>query len=399
MKWFLIFIVIIVSCRLHAATPNTSAGANIAAGTVNITREQRTGEWITINTIDISTQDQHNGCGFLCASTRDVSVAHLGIPFVRGTWSNNGSNERTISTPDGNMSVRFVYKDVKIKVTIAVRNNSNQFMKIVSYDAPENEREVTPQNPCGAITGCTYGSSVGLVSGTINIQVKLPPALSKKSYDLGNINIGQLTALASPTREYLDFNKVEKSSYLTLSGQVSVPERCYIYIDNNNIESPSSLSVSFNDIDASSLTANKAIQSKTIKVNSYCVGVQGALKNVYSDVKLGPAGGAEFQDDYILKLKPKKNNVTGNNSDRYLGIIVRDLNSGGDCRKDDNVFINGIYKHMGVVVIADTNSGTSGLSSPYPLTFSLCSYGNGGELLTPGDHTGAVTLTTRWRFE
>ena len=54
---------------------------------------------------------------------------------------------------------------------------------------------------------------------------------------------------------------------------------------------------------------------------------------------------------------------------------------------------------MGVVVIADTNSGTSGLSSPYPLTFSLCSYGNGGELLTPGDHTGAVTLTTRWRFE
>ncbi|EII6398851.1 hypothetical protein LG918_003746 [Escherichia coli] len=398
MKRFLIFIVVIVSCRLHAATPNTSAGANIAAGAINLTREQRTNEWITINTIDISMQDQHNGCGFLCASPRDVSVNHLGIPFARGTWSNNGSNERTISTPDGNMSVRFVYRDVMIKLVMINRGNNFEFSNTFSYDAPEANREVTPNNKCGNISGCTYGSRVGLISGYIDVQVKLPTALSKKTYDLGTISIGQLTGLASPSREYLDFRKVEKTSDLTLSGQVSVPDRCYIYIDNSNVENPSSQSITFNDIDASSLTANKELQRKTIKLESYCVGVQGT-KNVYSDVKLEPAGGSIFQDNYILKLKPTKNDVTNSNSDRYLGIIVRELYSGGGCGRDNNVFTNGVYKNMGLVVLASSNSGTTGLNDPYPLTFSLCSYGSGGELLTPGEHTGAVTLTTRWRFE
>ncbi|HAN4903065.1 TPA: hypothetical protein IFJ00_003958 [Escherichia coli] len=397
MKRFLIFIVVIVSCQLYAATPNTSSGANIAAGAVNITREQRTDEWITINTIDISMQEQHNGCGFLCASPHDVSVKYQGFPFARGTWSNNGTNERTISTPDGNVSVRFVYKDVKIKLTMVNRDNNREFIKEFSDSASESEREVTPANKCGNLYGCTYSSSVGLISGTITVQVKLPPALSKKTYDLGTISIGQLTVLASSSREYLDFRKVEKSSNLTLSGTIGVPDRCYITIDDGH-ENPATQLIEFKEIDASSLTAGKELQSKTIKLRSYCVGVQ-AEKNVYSEVKLGPAGDSIFQDNYILKLKPQKNVESG--SDRYLGIVVKALSSTGGqgCTQDSNVFTNDTYKYMGVVVIAGPGGSISGLSSSYPLVFSLCSYGSSGNVLTPGDHTGAVTLTTRWRFD
>ncbi|EHR8280854.1 hypothetical protein KUR45_001705 [Escherichia coli] len=392
MKKFFIFLLALVACQVHAAT---SGVKNVDIGTVDLERSHRTDEWVTIKTINIAEQDQNDGCGWLCTMTGDVYSYYTQKPLARAIWTVNSL--QAVETPSGKIQVRVVPSDVMMRLGIYNYVNKREFSTQANVSKNTDWVTVEPANPCGATYGCTYYARVGLVSGRLDVQVQMPVVLSQKKYVLNNLKLGDLNVQITPRKDENQDYSTRNMSSLTLSGTIGVPDRCYITIDDGH-ENPATQLIEFKEIDASSLTAGKELQSKTIKLHSYCVGVQ-AEKNVYSEVKLGPAGDSIFQDNYILKLKPQKNVESG--SDRYLGIVVKALSSTGGqgCTQDSNVFTNDTYKYMGVVVIAGPGGSISGLSAPYPLVFSLCSYGSSGNVLTPGDHTGAVTLTTRWRFD
>ncbi|EHO7054882.1 hypothetical protein [Escherichia coli] len=392
----------VVVCQARAdVQPNTSTNRSWNPGyntvlSVNVA----TGQWYNgFAVLDLSTAaPRDTSCGYMCTSPQTVKVNHLGFPFGRGTFNFYGTQERTVSTPDGPLTIRFRFNDITLFLRMTNRNNGNNFDKTFLSDAAESDREITPGNKCGNLGGCTYQVQSGFASGKIIMDIKLPPALSQKTYDLGSISVADIVVLASPTRENQSFVQQIKTSTLTVHPTITVPDRCYINIDNGSGRNPSSYAITFSDIDASSVSTGTPLQSKTIKLSSTCIGVAGALKDVVSEVKLEPSGVTTVADDYIFKLKPTKNDTQ--EGERYLGIIARDTVSGNKCNMDGSVFTSGQYKTMGTVVVAGSQSGgTNSLISPYPVTFSLCGFGDRSNLLIPGDHTGAVRLTTRWKFQ
>ncbi|WP_213077478.1 hypothetical protein [Escherichia coli] len=393
MKAFFIFLLALMVCQAHAVPtkPNTESSATISVG-ASIDRSVNTTDWHTIGTIDIASQPQHDGCGFLCSSPQTVSVNHGGIPFGRATWWNYGSDERTVDTSDGELKIRFVYNNVTIRAVLVNTNNTRQFLKEFSYNAAESDREVTPANACGNISGCTYSFRAGMISGTIDIQVYLPTALSKKTYNLNNINIGHLVAMAAPSRSNLDFVKTEKTSYLTLAGSISVPDRCYMTIDDGT-ENPSSQSIDFGEIDAYP-QSDTVLKTKTLTLKTSCSGVKGGKNvNVASAIKLEPAGDTTIEDTYKFRLSPATDASV--EYGRYLGIVAN-YDSTGNCNENINSFKSGVYKHMGFVVVGNIYDS---VKKSYPLIFSLCAFGDDEGRLTPGDYTGAIKLTMRWAYQ
>ncbi|OYC53838.1 hypothetical protein RX33_04522 [Escherichia coli] len=397
MRIFFVFLLYFIACQSYAdvTQPNTSSHSNISVGTISINRNVQTQNWVTIKTIDIANQSQYDGCGFLCTSPRQVSVNHLGLPFGRATYNNYNSNERTVETDDGELMVRFVYKDLKIRAVLVNDGNGKQFVREFSSDATESEREVTPANKCGNLNGCTYSFRAGIISGTIEVQVSLPMALSNKTYDLGNISVGQLIAMAAPTREHLDFVKTQRESNLSLSGNISVPDRCYVTIDNGT-ENPAAQSIDFGEIDAYP-QSRAVLKTKTMMLRTSCFGVKGGDgRSVVAEVKLEPASDTTVEDNYKFRLKPASSIDASAAYNKYLGVVTK-YESAANCNNDDNTFINAIYKYMGIVIAGRTDL-ISSVKQSYPLVFSLCAFGDDG-MLAPGDHTGAITLTMRWKLQ
>ncbi len=401
MKKFFVFLLALVACQVHAGT---SMSGNINIGTVEIDRNNATGNWVTVKTIDIASQNQNNGCGWACTLTQKAITTYWGNYFQPSvSWDVNLNLEQTVTTSEGNnIKVKVVGNNVVMKAGLYYYNSTNA-TKIM---ASTKTVDVTSSNSgvvslqlstyCGSFfSTCTYQVEAGFVSGTLEVQVQVPTVLSKKNYGL-DVNLGELQAQIAVS---VDSSVTKQTNSLSVSGTVTVPDRCYITIDGGS-ENPATQSISFNEIDASSLSGNTVLQSKTLNLMSTCIGVYGASKRVESYVKLGAASGSSF-DDYILRLKPAQTTSQDSDSGNYLGIVAKNLPSasGENCNSDGNTFINGQYKDMGMVVVAGGNMGSSSLNSSYPVTFNLCTFGSGESLLTPGEHTGAIILTTRWKFE
>ncbi len=399
MKKYLFLLFAVFVFQLHAA--EKSEEQNIEVGTLDVTTDHSSGEWITVKTIDIATQPQNDGCGFLCTSVPPLEFAWLSYGSGYVDWSLN-EVEQTVSTTDGNMMVRLSYSDVKIKeiLGMTVEETYLEYQQEVDSSASDPERRINTKSACPLVGGrCVLSLKAGLVSGKIDIQVKLPPALSKKEYVFGNVQVGNIKVQSGFDKNpgYINTYSSTANKKVTLSGTISVPDRCYLLIDNTQQTDSSTQNIIFNDVDADKVTAGKTpLSSKTLQLRSQCVGVKGGSKSVNLDVKL-TASDMGVENGYVFKLKPK--NDTGTTAaSRYLGIVARLLSTVSCNDSDSNALKNGVYKYTGTVVQTGSNIYQSGMKS-VPLTFSLCSFGDSGNLLTGGEHTGALKLTARWKFE
>ncbi len=395
MKKYLFLLFAVFVFQLHAAEKNEEN--NIEVGTLDVTTDHSSGEWITVKTIDIATQPQNDGCGFLCASSETLETGFLS--YGKGAAELVTVNsEKTITTTDGDMYVRLTYENVEVKETLTVTAGNNNFVyeKRVAQDSSDNV--LISDSPCSNSYGkCQLNFKAGLVSGRINIQIKLPPALSKKSYVFSSVDIGSLKLGLSFDQNpgYINVfsNTVEKK--ITVSGSISVPDRCFLTIGGSDIMGGGEQNITFSDVDADKLTSSGvSLSDKTLKIGATCYGVKGGSKPVVLDAKLSALSGTDVDAGYIFKLK-NKNSV--DNTTRYLGVIARALSTGG-CSKDDNTMMNDSYVYIGQVVVANAVNSINSLTEK-PLTFSLCSFGEAGKLLMGGGYTGSLKLTTRWSFK
>ncbi len=396
--WFLLLV--FVTGIVRAETDETVT-TSFDVGTVSVDTQQSTNEWITVKTIDIATQPQNDGCGFLCTSVPPLEFAWLSYGSGYVDWSPNEA-EQTVSTTDGNMMVRLSYSDVKIKeiLGMTVKETNLEYQQEVDSSASDSERRINTKSACPVVDGrCVLSLKAGLVSGKIDIQVKLPPSLSKKEYVFGNVQVGNIKVQSGFDKNpgYINTYSSTANKKVTLSGTISVPDRCYLLIDNTQQTDSSTQNITFNDVDADKVTAGTTpLSSKTLQLRSQCVGVKGASKSVNLDVKL-TASDMGVENGYVFKLKPK--NDTGTTAaSRYLGIVARLLSTASCNDSDSNALKNGVYKYTGTVVQTGSNIHQSSIKS-VPLTFSLCSFGDSGNLLTGGKHTGTLKLTARWKFE
>ncbi|HBE2842335.1 TPA: hypothetical protein KL446_004513 [Escherichia coli] len=398
--WFLLLV--FVTGMVRAANEGVVT-QSFNVGTVVVEGNNRTNEWFTVKTIKVSEQNQNNGCGFLCSQKINLDrVAFLGVGTGSVKWLPDGG-EKTVSTPDGDMKVRLSYKDLKVRLNLMFSGVSYTKTYIGDFDISDKNNVVTKktEGACESIYGpyCSLNFQVGLVAGEIDIQVKLPPALSKKNYEIKDILVGSLDATLMV--EYIGANLPvitnNAQSQIVFSGYVSVPDRCYLLIDNVQQTDSSTQNIIFKDVEADKVTGgNVPLDSKTLQLRSQCIGVTGASKGVLLDAKLTPVDMA-VENGYVFKLKPKSTSET--DTSRFLGVVARLLSSGSCNDSDRNALKNGVYTHIGQVVIAGNDTYLNGLASPVPLTFSLCSFGDGGNLLTAGEHTGTLKLTARWKFE
>ncbi len=372
-------------------------------GTVVVDSNIKTSEWDTVKTIKVSEQNQNDGCGFLC--TKEISidnVTFLGKGRATIKWLPDGE-EKTVNTVDGDMKIRLIYKDLKVRASSKVVGVGYQRTYIENFDVTTTNNMVTKDfDTCNSLYGqqCRISFMSGLVDGEIDIQVKLPPALSKKNYELKDVQVGSFENTL--TLRYVGSNISDTTkrvqSQLFMSGYVSVPDRCYLLIDNVQQTDSSAQNITFKDVEADKVTGGTVtLDSKTLQLRSQCLGVVGASKAVQLDAKLTPVD-MTVENGYVFKLNPK-NGTSETGTSRYLGVVARLLPTGRCNNSDNNALKNGVYIPIGQVVIVNNNVYMNGLASPVPLTFSLCSFGDGGKLLAAGEHTGALKLTSRWRFE
>ncbi|ELO4976014.1 hypothetical protein QUQ42_004118 [Escherichia coli] len=375
---------------------------NINLQTIVVDSDTDANEWVTVKTIKVSEENQNNGCGFLCSgliTLDNVTLLGRGVGAIK--WLPDGA-EKTVNTPDGDMKVRMIYKNIKLRAKFMLMGVNYQRNYDNDFDVSETNNIVTyTSEACDSLYGseCSVSFMSGIVGGEIDVQVKLPPALSNKNYELKNITVGSFEN--SLTVRYYGTNIQDRSESINtqfvVSGYISVPDRCYLLIDNVQQTDSSTKDITFKDVEADKVTgSNVPLDSKTLQLRSQCMGVKGASKGVQLDAKLTPVDMA-VENKYVFKLKPKSTSET--DTSRFLGVVARLLSTGSCNDSDNNALKNGVYIHIGQVVIAGSKIHQNGLDSPVPLTFSLCSFGDGGKLLTAGEHTGALKLTARWKFE
>lgn len=396
-------ILFLVSGLSYASLPTRGVDVEVKKN-VDFSVENTTNEWLTVAEYSIVDLPQSRTCLYaMCNGAGEsltLTVPRNNKPYAKSTFINfaHPDSPMQINTPDGIMLIRLTFSGTDLKAYLQNNENDRVWIEHVSIDnAASASVQVSPDNPCGAfIGGCPFTTIHGLHSGIgsfgkAKVEVKLPPSISSKEYTINNLSLAKIETVFNKTNTHISANYT--TSYFILSGKIKVPERCYLSIDGHNDGM-----IIFNDVDASSHSDNNIpLQTKKLLLKSTCTGVVGASMPLVSEVKISPAGDTQFSNG-VFRLKPIDITGTAKVSEKYLGIVAKYLPDITSCNVDNGyTFVSDAYFNKKIVVPANNTSG-SDISSTSFISLGLCTFGSADDLLVSGDHTGAIRLTTRWRF-
>lgn len=395
-------ILFLVSGLSYASLPTRGVDVLVEKN-VDFSVENTTNEWLTIAEYSIVDLPQSTLCIYsMCNGAGDrltLTVPRNNKPYAKSTFTNyaHPDSPMQFNTPDGVMLIRLTFSDTDLRAFLRNNENSRVWVERVSIDNKVSASiQVSPDNPCGAfIGGCPFttihGLQTSVLRGKAKVEVKLPPSISSKEYTINNLSLAKIETAFNKTNTNIGANYT--TSYFVLSGKIKVPERCYLNIDGH-----SNGMIIFNDVDASSHSDNNIpLQTKKLLLRSTCTGVVGASMPLVSEVRVSPVGDTQFSNG-VFRLKPIGMTGTAKASEKYLGIVAKYLPDTTSCNVGDGyTFVSDSYFNKKTVVPANNMSG-SDVSSTSFISLGLCTFGSANDLLVSGDHTGAIQLTTRWRF-
>ena len=238
--------------------------------------------------------------------------------------------------------------------------------------------DISSANVCGTGQTCGYRYASWLGRLDIELGVLVPQVLEGGTYHFNNVKVASLErgiSSAGNTNPYRN-----NSSILTVSGSITVPDRCYISVSDGVL-----------DFGVVTLDSKDGfIAQRALRLNAGCIGID---KNIRMETKIEPINATE--NNYILKLSPVDGKGDGEN---YIGIVPKKTMSTLDaCANTSNSYMFNIFN-----TIDETTNITSGVPQNYTFNehkifFNLCHYG-GGILPAYGNYSGSVKLITRFSF-
>ncbi|EFA4527720.1 hypothetical protein B6R14_004700 [Escherichia coli] len=250
------------------------------------------------------------------------------------------------------------YQNVQYKLTFYNKDTGSiQHMTGSLGDS----KQFRPNRGCqNLIYGCRYYESrTYLESGVISITVKLPSQIKGGTYPF-SISLGDFGTAhyVTPTR------LLSNRSTLYLKGSITLPDRCYLSLSDNEIK--------FNAIKTSD--NNGWISQEKITLTSTCVGND---KSVTLDLKIQPSNGSSVTNNYLNLAKDSQGNPA-------LGVAA----SFRDTKQCQSDYVYNTFSNLGTMVAAAAGSSYMRKN----IYFNLCKYG----IPTTGTHNASVNIVARW---
>lgn len=339
------------------------------------------GSWLKLNSLKFGTASSINNalspCGyqtFMCTAG-SIKLGYNG----KASYTINVYRYAATITDDAgnNYMITIAFPDKAPAFGLYEHNNMNgkQWNSQVPYSGsifsspPSSARDIayrygSAQGYCGNINGCTYSFAVysHANSGTPYVYIKLPDNLSKKSVSFKDIKVFEYELSFSNQAG----NQVRPvTAKLYLSGEISVPQRCYINVDKNSFD--------FGTVYSNS--GNGPLSNTSASVTTDCY---YAPDNTQQYLKMeAVSGGALNNSSMIYKIA----------SDSALGMVFG-INNDPDCNtitENKNVF-NKEY-------LIRTITYQQHLSATDKVNFTLCKYGIPS---ITGQKKMVLKLTSRW---
>ncbi|EGM8095792.1 hypothetical protein IIN86_004321 [Escherichia coli] len=232
----------------------------------------------------------------------------------------------TVAFPD-NVPVVGVYeKNTQGGRTWNTKAVLNKKLSLPSDSSEASMARASSQGYCGNIYGCNYiiGSFMHTNSGMPYVYVKLPKNLSARTLNFNDIEVLSLTLYISNKGGDL-LSPV--SAKLYLSGEIKVPERCFIKVDNQKFDFETVYSNANNgilkNVSTSIITECNYAPDNTqqyLKVEAYSGGKLNDSSMLYQ-IASDPALGVVFS----INNNPQCNSTTDNRNVFNKEYLIRSI--------------------------------------------------------------------------
>ncbi|MCD9175505.1 hypothetical protein LUW83_22540 [Escherichia coli] len=202
----------------------------------------------------------------------------------------------------------------------------NKKLSLPSDSSEASMARASAQGYCGNINGCNYiiGSFMHINSGMPYVYVKLPKNLSARTLYFKDIEVLSLTLYISNKGGNL-LQPVEAKLYL--SGEIKVPERCFMKVDNQKFDFETVYSNANNgilkNVSTSIITECNYAPDNTqqyLKVEAYSGGKLNDSSMLYQ-IASDPALGVVFS----INNKPQCNSTTDNRNVFNKEYLIRSI--------------------------------------------------------------------------
>jgi len=238
--------------------------------------------------------------------------------------------------------------------------------------------DISSANPCGTLQTCGYRYASWLGRLDMRIGVLVPQVLEGGTYYFRDVNIASLERGISSAGNTSPYRS--NASYLKISGSITVPDRCYISINEQML-----------DFGKVTVEGEGFLGQKELTLRSGCVGVD---KKIKMEISLSPLN--DLSNNYVAKLLPRDG--SDSNSTSYIGVVTKKTSVMADrCGNSDNTYLFNIFH-----TVDEISNATNGVPQNYSFKdfsvfFNLCYFGN-GTLPSYGEYYGGLKLTTKFSF-
>ncbi|HIC1790554.1 TPA: hypothetical protein ACW0I5_004471 [Escherichia coli] len=338
--------------------------------------------WLKLGTLDIVTPSKLNSALNPCTSTSTnflctAGSINLGYNGKAGYILYLSRKESTISDDAGNnYMIKIAFDGNPPVVGLYEHNNKGgrEWNVTASLDnnlsSPYDDVNVATkigdaQGYCGNLGGCQYtiGSYIHKNSGMPSVYVKIPKNISASTIVFKDIEVLVLKLHISNRNNDV---VTPTSARLYLSGTISVPQRCYIKVDENNFD--------FGTVYSNEKNGSVKDVSTSITTDCYYAPV-GTVQYL----KMEAVSGGSLND---------KKTIYQVGSDSALGVVFN-INNYSQCEPDTidmNIFKQE-YLIRNVLTLQQQQISTD------TINFSLCKYGVPS---ITGQKTVVLKLTSRW---
>ncbi|EOT8378076.1 TPA: hypothetical protein ACF3G0_003845 [Escherichia coli] len=266
------------------------------------------------------------GSIFLAYNGQANYILYLTREIATITDKAGNSYKFTVAFPD-NVPVVGVYeKNTQGGRTWNTKAVLNKKLSLPSDSSEASMARASAQGYCGNIYGCNYiiGSFMHTNSGMPYVYVKLPKNLSARTLNFNDIEVLSLTLYISNKGGDL-LSPV--SAKLYLSGEIKVPERCFIKVDNQKFDFETVYSNANNgilkNVSTSIITECNYAPDNTqqyLKVEAYSGGKLNDSSMLYQ-IASDPALGVVFS----INNNPQCNSTTDNRNVFNKEYLIRSI--------------------------------------------------------------------------
>jgi hypothetical protein len=346
------------------------------------------GQWVSVGSVSLpkySTMPSQYNCNAssLCTFS-GVNIGYNGISWVR-PFVNLYNPQVTLTGDNGEtytfqFALTFPSEIILGMTSLNSANNRTWNVQLGTNTYPSGPEklpftwtysDLNHGGYCGALGNCQWFEMLYLHTSTPNptLWIKIPSNLTASTFSFSNLKMMTLSNIARNNAGTASTPSVDASLYI--SGQFSLPQRCYTNISTSNI--------SFGDVKPND--PNGLIGTKDVILTSNCYNAPVGTKHYIflnnADNSLAFSGGGDAL--YFPYL-------TDSAGVPSFGIVAG-INNNPDCSFGSS---NARFRKE---YLMRTISSLSKLTYNDAIKFGLCKFSNPTSY---GQQKGVIKITTRW---